>query len=213
LILFTGAISLGFHMTSVLATNPGHASQYYGNSQRRFPLFDQAILQSASGVFKMTPCEELSNTYFTKVLEATNCTSNLTTLSPMECLRQLPTDQYFRLASDATGGATNGPCLDGTYLVRKGIDAINNGQFARIPLLLGDDTDEGTAFAAFFGIFSEDRFAQLLSERTALDEANRTAVRSTLPVVFLVAFRGQNKKKKMKTKKIKKKSLKFPWNT
>jgi acetylcholinesterase len=73
------------------------------------------------------------------VVNATGCASASNTLA---CLRQVPIDTFI----SATNGTSWGPTVDGVFLKDYPTTLISKGQYAKVPLLLGANTDEGTAF-------------------------------------------------------------------
>ncbi|KAF9789721.1 Alpha/Beta hydrolase protein [Thelephora terrestris] len=130
-----GALSVSIH----ILTNPTN------------PPFNAAILHSnyAGAIFK-TDSQKFQAIY-DQLVQFTRCNSALDTL---ECLRAVP---YATLA-DAVNNtpsflSPNGldltwvPSIDGEFLQKSLSDYLNEGSYARIPVLGGQVDDEGTFFS------------------------------------------------------------------
>lgn len=84
------------------------------------------------------------------MIEATNCTGAADTLN---CLRTIPTDDLSTVFNSTFNGSNIGsssnfaPQIDGDFLQGSGSTQLRDGQFVRVPYLLGANFDEGASFA------------------------------------------------------------------
>ncbi|KAJ7248983.1 Alpha/Beta hydrolase protein, partial [Mycena rebaudengoi] len=89
--------------------------------------------------------------YYDQLVAATNCTATRNTL---DGLRRVPyetllasVNQTPDLFSYLGMSLLWSPSIDGDIVVRNPIESVSRGAYAKIPLLAGDDDDEGTFFA------------------------------------------------------------------
>lgn len=95
------------------------------------------------------------------LVNATGCSNEVDTL---ECVRLAPYDkvnEYF----NSTGDSWN-PIVDGDFIQRWGSIQLAEGDFVKVPIISGANTDEGTAFGPR-GIDSEQDFADTISNSTS----------------------------------------------
>ncbi|KAJ6588951.1 Alpha/Beta hydrolase protein [Mycena capillaripes] len=109
-------------------------------------LFNQAIVQSDpwSGNFSLPDFSIYQATY-DSLLANTDCssTTNSSESEQLSCIRALPIDQFRQFSVGFTG-----MLLDGDFLKVPGImPAYRSGNWVKIPLLVGSNTDEGRTFA------------------------------------------------------------------
>src|SRR5439155_26149131 len=64
----------------------------------------------------------------------------------LACLRGKPVMDLLNAPSDATAGAGFGPDVDGHFMTDQPRTLYDSGQIAKVPYLLGSNTDEGTLF-------------------------------------------------------------------
>jgi cholinesterase len=82
---------------------------------------------------------------FQRVAAKAGCTGD----DSLECLRQLPFDKLNNVFNTTGGnGPVYGPIIDGDLLRDYNTNQLNRGQFVKAALLIGQNTDEGTAFGA-----------------------------------------------------------------
>jgi para-nitrobenzyl esterase len=74
------------------------------------------------------------------------------------CMRALPAEKVVALAGtpSANGPFINGPLVDGTVIPRQTIDAIQRGQFNKVPVMIGTTHDEGNFFNGIIQYFKPD---------------------------------------------------------
>ena len=83
------------------------------------------------------------------------------TLDTLECLRYAPYEKVNAFFN-STGGSGWNPIVDGDFIQRWGSLQLEDGDFVRVPIISGANTDEGTAFGPR-GINSEADFATTLT--------------------------------------------------
>ena len=116
-------------------------------------LFHRAIIESGNcgGPLYLTPA--VAQAQAEQLAQAVSCTHPATELA---CLRGkdptlLLTALPFRKAGIGSQGVVWGPVVDGVELPALPIDSIAAGSFAKVPVLLGTDHDEGNLFTELFG--------------------------------------------------------------
>ncbi|KAJ3415286.1 hypothetical protein HDV05_005296 [Chytridiales sp. JEL 0842] len=126
-----GAISIAAHLT---------AEQSYGlNTPLTKPLFDKAILQSgAAGGNSLARRQR----FFDSLVASSNCADTSTAQSKIECLRQIPVDKLVELSD----GFEHGVVVDSKYIPARPSVRLQNGQFQKVPIMIGTNADEGTFF-------------------------------------------------------------------
>ncbi|KAF4462405.1 carotenoid ester lipase precursor [Fusarium albosuccineum] len=127
----SGALSVGYHLLAYGGQNEG--------------LFRAAVAQSGGVVSPVGPLtlEEQEVTY-NFVLNATGCLGSKNTLG---CLRDTPVevlDGAFRQLS-------LNPVIDGALVPDIQSRSLRRGRFAKVPLLIGSNKNEGTALASGTG--------------------------------------------------------------
>ncbi|KAH7148264.1 Alpha/Beta hydrolase protein [Dactylonectria macrodidyma] len=124
-------------------------------------LFHGAVLQSGSslpGLLKPATAASWA-TYYSKLLEATGCTSASDSVA---CLRSVPTAQLSSVFNSSFAAAPGwGQVVDNDFFVAPGDALLKQGKFVKVPLLLGTNFDEGTAYATT-GINTDDQFLALV---------------------------------------------------
>ncbi|PVH82037.1 alpha/beta-hydrolase [Cadophora sp. DSE1049] len=123
-----GAFSVGYHLTGFDGKNDG--------------LFRAAILQSGSA---LGPGTQLPDTYqpiYDNVTTTVGCAKAKDSLA---CLRTVPYETLF----NAFAPFVLTPILDGNFLRRLPSESFAKGLVAKVAILAGTNTDEGTA--SFFG--------------------------------------------------------------
>src|SRR5262245_12390651 len=99
----------------------------------------------------------------------------------LACLRQVPVST---LLANTPGGLGFGPVVDGGFLPDQPRTLFDSGHFARVPYLLGSNTDEGTLF--FLGqppVTTEDEYRAALQARfpTVADQVAATYPAASFP--------------------------------
>lgn len=84
------------------------------------------------------------------------CSSSLDTL---QCLRETPFDKLYAVAFE---GLEWFAAVDGTFIKEYPQISIAQGRLARVPILVGSNTDEGVSFGTTGVDTDEDCIAQLI---------------------------------------------------
>ncbi|PSN67379.1 carboxylesterase family protein-like protein [Corynespora cassiicola Philippines] len=127
-----GAASVGFHLVA------------YGG--RNDNLFRAAILQSGNPIYYIPQSgPEKNQPIFNQLVSAVGCNA---TLDQVECLRQVPFAQLNSTLGDLylQYGNTN-PVIDGDLVRNFGSLQLQRGEFVRVPIIVGANSDEGTSFS------------------------------------------------------------------
>ncbi|KAL6801449.1 Alpha/Beta hydrolase protein [Trichoderma sp. SZMC 28013] len=155
-----GSISV-FDQTALFGGN----YSYHGK-----PLFRAAIMESGS----IVPAEPANSTkaqiIYDKVVDSAGCSTSNDTLA---CLRSLDFNTFL-LATESVpiSSSYNSIALsylprpDGTVLLDSPEILASKGQFAKVPLLLGDQEDEGTLFSVYQLNLTSPRSGGHLSRRS-----------------------------------------------
>ncbi|KAF4981689.1 hypothetical protein FZEAL_2576 [Fusarium zealandicum] len=110
-------------------------------------LFRGAILQSGSPVAKFNNSQGWQS-YFDALVQKTGCDSATDRLN---CLRELPWQTLNDIFNGTTPLGVASPTLsavvDGDFMTDQAANLLLEGKFARVPLLLGNNFDEGTGYA------------------------------------------------------------------
>lgn len=132
------------------------------------PLFRGAIMDSGS----IAPADPVdcpkAQAVYDKVVETAGCTGANDTL---ECLRGLPYEDFLDAVNSVPGflgyqsvALSYFPRPDGTVLTDSPEILIGNGNYAAVPMIIGDQEDEGTIFSLFTSnLTTNDDFLNYLS--------------------------------------------------
>lgn len=116
-------------------------------------LFRAAIAESGfggtlpryAGGFNAT---DLFQATYNTLLSNTSCASTVNTSSSLDCLRALPFDEINPALNGTLSWA---PVLDGDFIADYPVNQLATGRFPKIPVMIGTNTDEGTAFGTAQG--------------------------------------------------------------
>lgn len=124
-------------------------------------LFHGAVLESGSslpGILKPATAQSWSP-YYTALLAATNCASASDSVA---CLRRVPTAQLSSIFNSSFAAVPGwGQVVDNDFFVAPGDALLKAGKFVKVPLMLGTNFDEGTAYAST-GIDTSEQFLSLV---------------------------------------------------
>ncbi|KAI1504603.1 Alpha/Beta hydrolase protein [Biscogniauxia marginata] len=87
---------------------------------------------------------------FDNLVRNTSCASTVGTPDAIPCLRGLPFDE-INYALNVTSIGPWPPCIDGDFLADHPSNQLKNGRFPKVPILIGANTEEGTAFGRGLG--------------------------------------------------------------
>ncbi|KAI0127918.1 Alpha/Beta hydrolase protein [Xylariales sp. AK1849] len=129
-----GAMSIGYHLMALDGVNGG--------------LFRGAIMESGSALaIQVNTIPELNTTWqpiYDNITETVGCSKSIDSLA---CLRTVPYEALYQAFSPFLNIT---PIVDGTLLPRLPSESLAQGKIADVSLLIGTNTDEGTA--DFFNI-------------------------------------------------------------
>ncbi|EFX00556.1 carboxylesterase, type b [Grosmannia clavigera kw1407] len=121
------------------------------NTYKGKPLFRGAIMDSGSLVPAQPVDSPKAQAIYDSVVSASGCEDSDNTL---DCLRNLPYDQFLNAANAVTGIFTYSslalsylPRPDGITLTQSPEVLVRNNSYAAIPMIIGDQEDEGTVFS------------------------------------------------------------------
>lgn len=111
-------------------------------------IFRAGIMQSGNPInYNSYKTNAFYQPKYNDLLKASNCADALDTL---DCLRQIPEQQLQNLfnTTGLDSGFTNGwsPIVDGDFIQRWASIQLAQGDFVKVPIIDGTNTDEGTAF-------------------------------------------------------------------
>lgn len=137
-----------------------HINAYDGKTDG---LFRAAILESGNMVGAPLNGTDWYQGMYKNLTASVGCSNSTNTL---QCLREAP---YEKVAPYGNVGLEWFHVIDGSFVPRYGIESLATGKFAKIPLILGTNTDEG------FGVNGVNTDAQaveqlLTSKRWNVDE-------------------------------------------
>jgi acetylcholinesterase len=133
-----GAYSVGDHINS-----------YDGGSGE---LFRAAILESGSSIGAPLNGTDWYQRMYDNLTASVGCTGSVDTL---QCMRDVP---FEAIAPYGYIGREWFHVIDGSFIPRFGQQSLQQGKFAKIPVVLGTNTDEG------FGVYGVDTDEQLLQQ-------------------------------------------------
>lgn len=144
-------------------------------------LYDRAIIESsvAGLLIPSLPIAVAESTGGAGVVSAVGCAGAADVVA---CLRALPATAF--LAPAATQPGSSLPVVDGVVVPQVPLQAFKSGQFNHVPIILGSNHDEGTAFvwpieAALGGALTAEGYAAQVQK---LYRGNAAAVQAEYPV-------------------------------
>ncbi|KAL4952420.1 Alpha/Beta hydrolase protein [Aspergillus filifer] len=140
-----GAYSVGAHLVANGGDNEG--------------LFRAAIMESGNAIGPPWNGTDWYQPMYDRIVERAGCSGSTSTL---QCLRDLPFDTLYDAAYE---GLEWFAAIDGTFISEYPQISIKAGRFAKVPILLGSNTDEGVSFGTTGVDTDEDCIAQLISSK------------------------------------------------
>ncbi|KAK8139825.1 Lipase 1 [Apiospora sp. TS-2023a] len=128
-------------------------AQVFAFNGRDDGLFRGAMAQSGFGqtIFRfpggLNDTVKRQETFDNLVKNVTSCASTVGTADAIPCLRTAPFEEINH-ALNVTSVGPWAPQFDGDFFADYPPNQLNNGKFPKIPILIGENTDEGSAFGS-----------------------------------------------------------------
>lgn len=106
--------------------------------------FGQSIFRFLGGLNNTAKRQE---TFDNLVKNVTSCVSTVGTADAIPCLRTAPFEEINHALNVSSVGPW-APQFDGNFFADHPANQLNNGKFPKIPILIGENTDEGSAFGS-----------------------------------------------------------------
>jgi carboxylesterase type B len=142
-------------------------------------VFRGAISESGVivGLAPSTITPESWQPFYDKITAAAGCSNAADTLA---CLRTVPVDVLSDIFnSSVTDNAPFSVVIDNDFFIDTGTNLTVNGQFVKVPYLLGTNHDEGTAFGAK-GINTTEEFLNVVTSG-GVDDATAAVIAVVYP--------------------------------
>ncbi|KAK3672489.1 hypothetical protein LTR78_007539 [Recurvomyces mirabilis] len=153
-----GAGSVGWHLTAYNGRDDG--------------IFRAGIMESGNPVnYNSYRTVQQYQPIYDSIVNATNCSAAIDTLN---CLRSAPFATLNNLFNLTGGGGFN-PIVDGDFIQKWSSIQLAEGDFVKVPIIDGANTDEGTAFGPQ-GVNNTADFVNF---------ATRSTAQVTLPSAFV----------------------------
>ncbi|KAL4976588.1 Alpha/Beta hydrolase protein [Aspergillus desertorum] len=140
-----GAYSVGAHLVANDGDNEG--------------LFRAAIMESGNAVGPPWNGTDWHQPMYDRIVDAAGCSTSSDTL---QCLREVPFDTLYGVAYE---GLEWFAAVDGKFIKEYPQISTTEGRLAKVPILLGSNTDEGVSFGTTGVNTDEDCVAQLISSK------------------------------------------------
>ncbi len=102
-------------------------------------------MQSGASVSPSAVNTTVFQSSYDALVSKTNCSNNIDTL---QCLRQVPFTQLNSILNGTDGASEYNfwPVVDGDFARNWGSIQLDKGEFVKVPIMAGTNSDEGTAF-------------------------------------------------------------------
>jgi carboxylesterase type B len=116
---------------------------------------------------------------YNALLANTSCASTVNTASSLSCLRSLPfAELNAALNTSSLGNFV--PVIDNDFIATHPSIQLSKGNFVRVPLIIGTNTDEGTAFGVGYNVSTDSEFLSVLSKQGMSPSSSAAAIVSAL---------------------------------
>ncbi|KAJ7736015.1 Alpha/Beta hydrolase protein [Mycena maculata] len=124
-----------------------------GDGGTNTDLFSQAMGDSPPFLYLPNYTDTFVEDLFTQFASLAGCGGQSSDEDTMDCLRSASTKHLATAGSKTLANLTSslypfGPVTDDSYIQERPVDAFTNGNFVRVPLLFGSNTDEGANWSA-----------------------------------------------------------------
>ncbi|KAJ7740305.1 alpha/beta-hydrolase, partial [Mycena metata] len=141
---------------TIMGQSAGAGSVLYhmiGDGGTNSDLFHQVIGDSPPLLSLLNYTNVFIENLFTQFAGLAGCGKKATGAATMSCLRAASTESLATAGSKTLTNLTSslypfGPIFDASYLQELPVDALSNGNFVRVPVLFGSNTDEGANWSA-----------------------------------------------------------------
>ncbi|GAA5837771.1 hypothetical protein JCM3766R1_000579 [Sporobolomyces carnicolor] len=107
-------------------------------------LFRGAILESGGPTTQNYLTLNDTAPIYEEILRNSGCSSKSSSAAQLKCLRQLPFDKF----NSSVASTSWSPTVDGEIIAMAPSQQVNEATFVKVPILIGANTDEGTAFGS-----------------------------------------------------------------
>ncbi|GAA5939261.1 uncharacterized protein JCM15063_004469 [Sporobolomyces koalae] len=107
-------------------------------------LFRGAILESGGPTTENFKTLNDTAPMYAEILDKTGCSSHSSESGQLECLRNLDFDKF----NSSVAATSWMPAIDGELVPMAPTQQVDGSTFVKVPLLIGANTDEGTAFGS-----------------------------------------------------------------
>ncbi|KAH8201568.1 hypothetical protein TruAng_004260 [Truncatella angustata] len=159
------------------------SAQVFAYNGRDDGLFRGAVAESGfGGVLPRYPggynATQYQQATFDTLVQNTSCASTVGTPEAITCLRNAPFEE-INTAINVTGISPWPPALDHDFVADYPANQIANEKFVHVPILIGSNSDEGTAFGPGRGpndgpVNTDDDFAYAISNIISSNVTNST---------------------------------------
>lgn len=168
-----GASSVGIHLTA-----------YNGRDDQ---LFVGAISESGTAAkVAAYPTVESWQPVYDALVAAVGCNTS----DSLQCLRTIPTTELnAAINSSVLGGASYGAVIDGDLVQHSASIQYQQGQFVKVPYLVGANADEGTMFGPH-GINTTTDFLNYLNKTQVFDNETAQTLSYLYPDIPAIGIPG-----------------------
>lgn len=154
-----GAMSVGHHLTA------------YGGRDDK--LFRAGVMQSGASVTVNAVNTTKFQSTYDDLVSKVNCSD---TIDSLQCLREVPFEVLNSVLNGTDGNSQYNfwPTLDGDMVRNWGSIQFDKGQFVKVPIMIGTNSDEGTAFGPV-GINTTSQFYEYLTSKSPLAVSSHPA--------------------------------------
>jgi len=143
------------------AASVGFQIQAYGGRDDK--LFSGAIAQSGGPIsYGAQQGTQATQQSYDAIINATDCR---TSFDKVQCLREVPYEK-LNAVFNSTIASGMGPCIDGDFIQNYGSMQLERGTFAKVPLLIGANTNEGRGFLGPITVNTTEDFRNAIGTAT-----------------------------------------------
>jgi len=165
-------------------------SQLLAYNGRDDGLFRAAIAESGGpgvlwepAVFPQGYNSTSYQTLYDTIVTNTSCASTINSTSSLSCLRSLPFSELNAALNISTSGlGPFSPTIDNDFVATYPSIQLGAGNFVRVPLIIGTNTEEGTAFSTSYGPINNDtEFLSVLASTSGASPSELSTLAALYP--------------------------------